>query len=69
MAKAKGKLFGKPRGSVIKHPGAFSKKAKAAGMSTGAYANYVLKQGSKASGQTKKQAGLAKAFSTMRKKK
>ena len=67
--KQKGTLFGKPRSQVIKHPGAFGKKAKAAGMSTSAYARSVLKSGSKATAQTKKQAALAKAFSTMRKKK
>lgn len=68
MAK-KGTLFGKPRSEVIKRPGSFSKKAKAAGMSTTAYAAKVTKKGSKASAQTKKQAGLAKAFATMRAKK
>jgi len=38
-------------------------------MSTAAYANKVTSEGSKASAQTKKQAGLAKAFATMRAKK
>lgn len=66
--KQKGRLFGKPRGSVVKHPGAFSAKAKAAGMSTSAYAEKVSKSDT-ASPQTKKQAGLAKAFATMRSKK
>ena len=65
MAK-KGTLFGKPRGSVIKHPGAFKAKAKAAGMSTSAFASKVTKPGSKASTQTKKQANLAKTFAKMR---
>jgi hypothetical protein len=64
-----GTLFGKPRSEVIKHPGAFKAKAEHAGMSTGAFAAKVTKPGSKASAQTKKQAGLAKAFSTMRAKK
>jgi len=64
-----GTLFGKPRSEVIKHPGAFKAKAEHAGMSTGAYASKVLKTGSHASAQTRKQAGLAKAFSTMRGKK
>ena len=68
MAK-KGTLFGKPRGKVVKHPGAFSAKAKKAGKSTGGYAKSVLKKGSKASTKTKKQAALAKAFKTMRNKK
>ena len=61
-----GTLFGKPRSEVIKHPGAFKAKAEHAGMSTSAYAAKVSKPGSKASPQTKKQAGLAKAFATMR---
>jgi hypothetical protein len=64
----KGKLFGRPRSQVIKRPGAFSAKAKRAGMSTSAYANKVLKKGSRASTRTKRQAALAKAFSTMRKR-
>lgn len=66
---AKGTLFGKPRNQVIKRPGAFKKKAKAAGKSVSEEASDVLKQGSKASTRTKKQAALAKAFATMRKKK
>lgn len=40
--------------------GAFSAKAKRAGMSTSAYANKVLKKGSKASAATKKQANFAR---------
>jgi hypothetical protein len=66
MAK-KGTLFGKPRGEVIKHPGAFSAKAKKAGKSTSEYAASVTKKGSTATSATKKQAALAKAFATMRK--
>lgn len=65
----KNTLFGKPRNQVIKHPGAFSKKAKAAGMSTGAYATKATKPGSKTDATTRRQAGLAKAFATMRAKK
>lgn len=53
---------------AIKHPGAFSRKAKSAGMSTSAYASKVLKTGSKASTTTKRQAALAKTLSKMRKK-
>jgi hypothetical protein len=68
MAK-KGTLFGKPRGEVIKHPGAFSAKAKEAGRTTQQEINAVLGPASKASATTKKQAGLAKAFATMRAKK
>ena len=65
MAK-KGTLFGKPRGDVIKHPGAFKAKAKAAGMSTGQFTSKVLAKGSGASTQTKRQANLAKTFAGMR---
>jgi len=68
MAK-KGTLFGKPRGSVIKHPGAFTKKAKTAGQSVSDYATRVLKKGSTASAATKKQAVLARTLAKMRKKK
>jgi hypothetical protein len=64
-----GKLFGKPRKEVVKRPGAFKAKAKAAGKSTSELASSALKKGSKASARTKKQAALAKAFATMRKKK
>jgi len=51
---------------AIKRPGAFSAKAKAAGKSTGAYASQVLKEGSKASTRTKRQAALAKTLSSLR---
>ncbi len=44
----------------IKRPGAFTQKAKAAGMSVSAYATKVLKPGSKASALTKKQANFAR---------
>ncbi|MBU2118781.1 MAG: hypothetical protein KJ954_14430 [Alphaproteobacteria bacterium] len=40
--------------------GAFSAKAKKAGMSTAAYASKVLKKGSTASPSTKKQANFAR---------
>ncbi len=53
---------------AIKHPGAFTKKAKKAGMSVSAYATKVLKKGSKASAQTKRQAALAKTLRKMHKK-
>lgn len=66
---AKGTLFGKPKSQVVKHPGAFSKKAKSAGMSTQQYAEAITSPTSKASPATKKQAALAKAFATMRGKK
>ena len=47
---------------AVKRPGAFTKKAKAAGMSVSAYATKVLKKGSKASTRTKRQASLAKTL-------
>ena len=52
---------------AIKHPGAFTKKAQKAGKSVGAYATQVLKKGSKASTQTKRQASLAKTLAKIRK--
>jgi len=55
--------------SAIKHPGAFTAKAKAAGMSTAAYAAKVTKKGSKASTQTKRQANLAKTLRKLGKRK
>ena len=64
-----GKLFGKPRENIIKHPGAFSAKAAKSGMSTAEYARKVLSNNSKASPVTRKQAGLDKAFQTMRNEK
>ena len=63
-----GTLFGKPRGDVIKRPGAFRKKAQSAGMSTGAYASKVLAPGSRADTRTKRQANLARTFSKMRRR-
>lgn len=54
---------------AVKHPGAFTVKAKRAGMSVQAYANYVLREGSHASTETKRQAALAKNFKKMSKKK
>src|SRR5215467_12261770 len=65
MAKS-GTLFGKPRGEVVKHPGAFRAKAKAAGKSTAGYARSVLKEGSQASTRTKRQAALAQTLSKLR---
>ena len=53
---------------AVKRPGALGKKATAAGMTTSAYANKVLKKGSTASSRTKKQAQLAKTFAGFRKK-
>ena len=54
--------------SAIKRPGAFKKKAQAAGMTTGAYAAKVTKPGSTASTRTKRQANLAKTLRGFRKK-
>src|SRR5215510_1443400 len=51
---------------AIKRPGAFTAKAKAAGKSTGAYAQQVLKEGSQASTRTKRQAALAQTFKKLR---
>jgi hypothetical protein len=47
---------------AIKRPGAFRAKARAAGMSTGAYAKSVLAKGSGASTRTKRQAALAQTL-------
>lgn len=47
---------------AIKRHGAFTKKAKSAGMSVAAFASKVLKKGSKASTSTKRQANLAKTL-------
>ena len=62
MAKRKGKLFGKPVGQVVKRPGAFTKKAQAAGMGVQEYAKHVLREGSTADTRTKRQAALAQTF-------
>lgn len=53
---------------AIKHPGSFTRKAKAAGTSVAEFAAKVTKGGSKASTQTKRQANLAKTLSKFRKK-
>jgi hypothetical protein len=50
---------------AIKHPGAFTAKAKAAGESVQAYAAQVTKPGAKASTTTKRQANLAKTLKKM----
>lgn len=59
---AKGTLFGKPRGEVIKRPGAFTAKAKSAGAGVQEYARSVTGPGSRASTRTKRQANLAKTL-------
>jgi len=48
---------------AIKRPGAFTAKAKAAGMSTTAFAAKMTAKGSKASTRTKRQANLAQTLS------
>ena len=53
---------------AIKRPGAFKAKAKRTGMSTSAFANKVLKKGSRYSTRTKRQASLAKTLSKMKRK-
>ncbi len=50
---------------AVKRPGAFSRKAKAAGMSTQAYARKV-KNSPSASTRTKRQAALAQTFAKYR---
>jgi hypothetical protein len=47
---------------AIKRPGAFTAKAKAAGMSVAGYASKVLRPGSGASTRTKRQAALARTL-------
>ena len=54
-------------GKAIKRPGAFTAKAKAAGMSVSEYANKVSKPGSTASTRTKRQAALAKTLKSFNK--
>jgi len=54
---------------AIKHPGAFTRKAKKAGKSVAAYARKVTKKGSKAPTRTKRQGNLAKTLQKLRKKK
>lgn len=53
---------------AIKRPGAFTAKAKSAGMSTAAYAEKVSKSPT-ADTKTKRQANLAKTLAKFRKKK
>lgn len=53
---------------AIKHPGAFSRKAKKAHKTTNQYAHSVLKKGSHSSDTTKRQARLALTLSKMHKR-
>jgi hypothetical protein len=52
---------------AIKHPGAFSQKARDAGMTTAAFAVKVLSPKSRASALTKHQAQLAQILTRLRK--
>jgi len=56
-------------GKAVKRLGAFTHKAKKAGMSVPAYARKVTKKGSRASTRTKRQANFAKISRRLRKKK
>ena len=47
---------------AIKHPGAFTRKAHAHGMSTQKYAKAALREGSRVSTTTKRQASLARTL-------
>lgn len=55
--------------AVSKRPGAFSKKAEEAGMSTAEYAKTVTANPDKYDKRTVKQANLAKTLTKLRKKK
>mgnify|MGYP001605017067 CR=1 FL=1 len=50
---------------AIKHPGAFKRKAKAAGQSTASFRAHVLANKGHYSAQTVRQANLAKTLSKM----
>ena len=52
---------------AVKHPGAFARKAKAAGMSTARFARRVAANPQKYSPVTRRQAALARTLSGMRK--
>lgn len=54
---------------AVKHPGAFSKKAEEAGMSTAEYAAKVSSNPDEYDERTVKQANLAKTLTKLRKKK
>ncbi len=55
--------------ATSKHPGAFSKKAKEAGMTTAEYATKVTANPDEYDPKTVKQANLAKTLTKLRKKK
>lgn len=52
---------------AIKRPGEFTMKAKKAGMGVKSYARHVLREGSRASARTKRQASLALTLGKLRK--
>jgi len=54
---------------AIKRRGAFKAKAKRAGMTTRQYARHVLRKGSRASEETKRQARLALTLAKLRRRK
>lgn len=51
--------------ATAKHKGAFTKQAKAAGMSVAQFASKTLAAGSRASTRTKRRAALAKTLRTI----
>ena len=53
---------------AIRRPGAFTRKARAAGMSVSAYAARVLRPGSRADVRTKRQAVLARTLARLRRR-
>ena len=61
-------MAGKWISKAIQHPGAFTAKAKSAGMGVQAYANKVTAPGSKASTTTQREGNLAKTLSKINKK-
>ena len=61
----KGTLFGKPRGEVVKHPGAFSSAAHKAGKSTSEYAHEKVHS----KGTVGRRARLALIFAKIRARK
>jgi hypothetical protein len=63
------KLFGRPRSEVIKHPGAFSKAAADAGMTTHEFQTMIMNHPGRFSPRRRKQAALARTFEKMRSKK
>ena len=60
------KLFGKPRKSVVKHPGSFRAAAKRRGMTTEKLFQTILANPDKYDEKLIAKAKLAKAFHTMR---